>query len=521
MMLRFFCYGCFMFITLNKSVSASGSIEKYHNYFFCVNGDDGNDGSRDHPFKTIQHFNSMEIKPGDSIFFKAGDIFKGHLILDSTKSGANKKPVVITSYGIGNAIIDAGNGTGISLYNSRYVTINNLTLKGAGRKEGNTKSGFEISDCNNISINNIEISGFQKSGLQIYSCRNVIINKVNAHDNGAAGIGVEGDFNNKLTSKDIRIIFCRADNNPGDPTNLTNHSGNGIVVGHCTNVLIDHCSATNNGWDMPRIGNGPVGIWCYEADSVIIQHCLSYRNKTSVGGADGGGFDLDGGVTNSIIQYCLSYKNQGSGYCMFQYWGASPWHDNVIRFNISENDGLVSDSRAGAYVWNSSRDAGQFYNCDFYNNTIYNSKQAALSFSETSKRRNFRFFNNIFIGKDSLIKGDEGDDIFLANDWYSIEKKFNGNGIYDFNTWGSRKNKEQNNGKIIGLNVMPSFKNAGNTNITNVNQLSSFDNYKIDGPSSITKSGIDLQSLFEININSNDFNGESINKNYLGACTHQ
>ena len=191
--------------------------------------------------------------------------------------------------------------------------------------------------------------------------------------------------------------ILKTENNPGDPTNLKNHSGNGIVVGHCTKILIDSCVATNNGWDMPRIGNGPVGIWCYEADSVIIQHCISYRNKTSVGAADGGGFDLDGGVTNSIIQYCLSYENQGSGYCIFQYWDASPWYNNVIRFNISENDGLVSDSRAGMYIWNSSRDKNQFYNCDVYNNTIYNSKQAALAFSETSEHKNFRFFNNIFI----------------------------------------------------------------------------------------------------------------------------
>ena len=521
MMLPFFCYGYFILITFNESNSANIERGKKHDYYFSANGNDKNDGSLDHPFKSIELFNSLKLNPGDSIFFKAGEIFEGNLILDSSKSGANEKPVVITSYGKGNAFINAGNGTALSIYNLSYLEINNFTCKGSGRKKGNTKSGIDISNCDNILINNIEISGFQKSGLQIYSCKNVLINKVDAHDNGAAGIGVDGDYKNKLSTKNILITYCEADNNPGDPTNLNNQSGNGIVVGHCTNVVIDHCSSTNNGWDMPRIGNGPVGIWCYEADSVIIQHCLSYRNKTSVGGADGGGFDLDGGVTNSVIQYCLSYENQGSGYCMFQYWGASPWHKNVIRFNISENDGLVSDSRAGVYVWNSSKDAKQFYNCDFYNNTIYNSKQAVINFSETSERKNFRFFNNIFIGKDGLIKGDEGDDIFLANDWYSIEKKFNANGMNIFEKWSVEKNKEQLNGKIFGLNVMPSFKNAGNTKITNANQLSSFNAYKITNSSSITKSGIDLQSLFGINIGSTDFNCELINKKCLGECNHQ
>ena len=242
------------------------------------------------------------------------------------------------------------------------------------------------------------MSGFQKSGLQLYNCKNVNVDKVNAHDNGAAGIGVEGVYNSKLGSSNIYITHCSTVNNPGDPTNLTNHSGNGIVVGHCTNVVIDRCMATNNGWDMPRIGNGPVGIWCYEADSVVIQHCLSYQNKTSVGGADGGGFDLDGGVTNSIVQYCLSYENQGSGYCIFQYWGASPWYNNVFRFNISIDDGLVSDY-GQAYTFGTVQKMINNFIRDFYNNTIYNSKEAALSFSETSQRKNFRFLNNIFIAK--------------------------------------------------------------------------------------------------------------------------
>ena len=521
MVLRSYCYIFFLFSACNKSISTNNDTSQSHAYYLSVNGDDKDDGSIEHPLKTIDNLNAMNINAGDSILFHSGDIFKGNLVLDSTKSGSNGKPVVITSYGNGNAIIEGGNGTAITIYNLSYIDINNLTCKGAGRKGGNTKPGITITDCNNISIDDIDVSGFQKSGLQIYSCKNVILNKVYAHDNGVGGIGVEGNFNNKLTSENIQITYCRAENNPGDPTNLTNHSGNGIVAGHCTNVVIDHCSATNNGWDMPRIGNGPVGIWCYEADSITIQHCISYRNKTSFGGADGGGFDLDGGVTNSVIQYCLSYENQGSGYCMFQYWGASPWHSNVIRFNISVNDGLASDSKAGVYVWNSSKDAKQFYDCDFYNNTIYNSKQAALSFSETSQRIFFRFFNNIFIAKDSLIRGDEGDDIFLANDWFSIEKKFNTNGISDFKKWTIEQNKEQMNGKIIGLNVFPSFRNAGNTTLTDVKQLSNFDSYKINRTSPTAKSGIDLQALFNINIGSEDFNGQTINKNYMGACTNQ
>ncbi|MEP6467455.1 MAG: right-handed parallel beta-helix repeat-containing protein, partial [Parafilimonas sp.] len=332
--------------------NAAQTTLKRTSYYFSNQGNDTDDGSIKHPFKTLAHIKTIHFNAGDSILLKGNEVFNDSIILKT--NGTSGKPVLLASYGNGNAIINADNRTAVSIYQSSFINLKNIICIGSGRKNGNTKPGVNITDCGNINLDDIDVSGFQKSGLQLYNCRSTTLKNVNAHDNGAAGIGVEGDFSNKLGSNNIRITNCSAVNNPGDPSNLTNHSGNGIVVGHCTNVLIDHCIATNNGWDMPRIGNGPVGIWAYEADSVIIQHCLSYKNKTSAGAADGGGFDFDGGVTNSILQYCLSYQNQGSGYCIFQYWDASPWYNNVVRFNISIDDGLVSDSRAGIYVWNSS-----------------------------------------------------------------------------------------------------------------------------------------------------------------------
>jgi hypothetical protein len=512
----FFCISLSLFF-FKKIQRDSTPIR--NNYYISTGGDDNNDGSELHPFKTIMRLQNLHLTEGDTVFFKSGDIFKGTLQIDSSKSGAPDQPVVFTSYGKGNAVVDGGNGDAIIFYNTSFICLSDLTCKGTGRENGNTKSGLSVINCKGIKISNVDISGFQKSGLLVYNCQDLILNKIDAHENGAAGITVEGDYHGKSVTRNITIQYCKAINNPGDPTNLTNHSGDGIVAGHCTHVLIDHCMATNNGWDMPRIGNGPVGIWCYEADSVIIQHCLSYKNKTSRGGADGGGFDLDGGVTHSIVQYCLSYENQGSGYCMFQYWGATPWHDNIIRFNISIDDGHVSDSRAGAYVWNSSGDEDQFYNCDFYNNTIYNNLEAALSYSDKSKRKNFRFFNNIFVAKDSLIKGNKGEDVFLANDWWSIERKFNTDGAGNFRTWAKSNDVEIQSGKIVGLNLLPPFKKPGVTTFKNVNKITDFDNYKISPGSLLAKSGIDLKRLFHLEIGDVDFNGAEIKTKYLGACT--
>jgi len=462
-----------LIITQSFAQHTSGSRA----YYVSSSGDDINPGTKTSAFKTINRVNGIHLIAGDTVCFKSGDVFNGSLIVKGT-NGTLNKPVVITSYGSRYAIINANDSVGINIYQGSFIKLQHLALMGSGRKTGNVKNGLAIVNCNKISINDLNISGFQKSGLLIYSSQNIIVKKVFAHDNGSAGITVESQYP-KRESSDIKILNCRAENNPGDPTNLTNHSGNGIVVGNCINVLIDHCTATNNGWDMPRIGNGPVGIWAYEAEHVVIQHCLSYNNKTSKGGADGGGFDLDGGVTNSVIQYCFSYNNQGSGYCIFQYWGASPWHDNIIRGNISENDGTVSDSQAGMYVWNSSGNPKQFYNCDIDDNIVYNTKVAALSFSDKSENNGFHFYNNIFVGRDSLIKGKDllGKCRFLRNDWWSLVSGFNIYGIKDFRTWAINSGQEQIDGRILGANINPRFKNAGKAALTTASQIRSFTGY--------------------------------------------
>ncbi|MHA4809483.1 right-handed parallel beta-helix repeat-containing protein [Flavitalea flava] len=502
-MKTFYLVGISYLCCLNGSIAQKGMVLSSHprSYYLNNRGNDKNSGDRAHPWKTITRLNRTGLHAGDNVCFQGGQVFKGRFLVSPGNGGDPSRPVRIGTYGKGVATIHGGDSSAIVLYQAGYVVIRNLRLTGTGRKNGNVKEGLSLLESHQITLDSLDISGFQKAGLFIYSSSAIRASRINAHDNGSAGISVEG-IDGKLKSRDIQISDCLAENNPGDPTNLTNHSGNGIIVGHCTNVVIDRCVATNNGWDMPRIGNGPVGIWCYEADSVVIQHCISYRNKTSVGGADGGGYDLDGGVTNSIIQYCLSYENQGSGYGIFQYWGASPWFNNVLRYNISENDGFVSDGRGGIYIWNSSDDKNQFYDCLVHNNTVYNSKEAAISFSEKSERKQFYFFNNILVGKDSLIKGNKGADIFQGNLWWSLTHK---------------DDVEQHYGKLPGWIGEPHLRNPGNTKLLSPGGLMAYDKYTIPVGSPLRTAGQSLPHLSGIAPGNMDFNGQPAPGKGIGA----
>jgi len=473
---------------------AAAKVTNGHMYFLSSKGDDHSDGSFKYPWKTISRLNEIILQPGDQVFLRGGDTFTGTLSLDSNDAGSETKPIMITAYGKGYAWIDAGDSSGVLVKQAGYIHISRLGLKGSGRKNGNTQHGFAISYSHHVNVSEIEVKGFQKAGLMIYSCDSVRVANVYAHENGFAGILADGEYQQRNTRR-IHITDCRAENNPGDPTNFTNHSGNGILAGNCSNILIEYCSATNNGWDMPRTGNGPVGIWCYEADSVIIQHCIAWQNKTSAGGGDGGGFDLDGGVTHSIIQYCLSYENQGSGFGIFQYDGASNWHDNTIRFCISENDGAVSPAGAGVFIWNSSMDTSQFKRCYFYNNTIYNKKAAAISYEAKSANTGFIFSNNIFIAKDSLITGTGGDAVNQSNSWYSFNLKMN-----DTVSW------------------LPRFVNPGKATVANPRKLREWKAYKISQAARSSHKGADIKKLFDIDAGKYDFNGILLKENFIGAC---
>ncbi len=467
------CSLILLVIAFSEEETYAAPLKVAKAYYINNKGSDKNAGDKKHPFKTIARINRINLHAGDSVIFESGQTFKGSLQISKYASALEAKPVLVFSVGKVKAIIDGGDKVGIEINNAKFVIIRNLQVKGAGRKEGSSTNGVVINNCTNLEINNLAITGFQKAGLLVYSSSYITITNVHAYGNGFAGISVESDYGNRNASH-ILISDCVAENNPGDPSNLKNHSGNGIIAGNCKNVTIEYCIATNNGWDMPRIGNGPVGIWCYEADSVSIRYCISYKNKTAKGADDGGGFDLDGGVTNSIIEYCFSYENEGSAFGIFQYDGASPWHDNVIRKNISEDDGAVSAAHASAYIWNSSGDENQFMNLSFYDNILYNTKGATIHYADQNKRKAFDFSKNIFVAKDEIIKGNTGNDNFSGNTWWSIADGFNVDSIKDFKTWKQKTGKEQSDGKVTGVNKNPGFTSTNCKKMTDPHKLKSF-----------------------------------------------
>jgi len=479
-----------------------------HTYYVSRDGNDNNAGTRAKPFKTLQKINSLRLNSGDKIYFKGNDVFPGTLTLGI--DGASDKPVLIGSYENekGNAVIDGSNKDAIIL-RGNYFQLKDINVRGAGRKEGNTGNGITLSGATNAIIENIRIEGFQKSGIEVRSCKNVILKNVHAVNNGFCGIHITGTSEER--SRNILVTDCKAENNPGDPSILNNHSGNGILAGLSDSVVIDHCSATSNGWDMPRIGNGPVGIWAYESDHVTIQYCISYRNKTSKGSQDGGGFDLDGGVKNSIIQYCLSYENEGAGYGLFQYPGASGWQNNIVRYSISINDATTTKASGAIFVWNGSGDSTQFRDCKVYNNDVYSVYAPAIQFEVMSRNKNFLFANNIIIGSGSVVHGPSSGEKFVNNIWWTAGGKIFFREYDNLSEWSAATGQEKSGGEIKGRQIDPKLRGPFLTSLTDPHQLDLLTGYSLMPESPVRNSILDL-ARFQIPVAPHDFFGGPVSQ---------
>ncbi len=76
-------------------------------YYVANSGSDLNNGTAaSSAFQTINKINSLTLQPGDQIFFRRGDVFRGQLNI--AQSGAPGNPIVIDAFGAGDKPVISG-----------------------------------------------------------------------------------------------------------------------------------------------------------------------------------------------------------------------------------------------------------------------------------------------------------------------------------------------------------------------------------------------------------------------------
>ena len=430
-------------------------------------------------WRSIKKVNATTFKPGDRILFEAGQTFSGSLVLQG--SGTATQPIVVSSYGRGPATIASGTTTAFYSYNAGGIELRRLTFVGAGRLTSASSGVVFYLDAaattlSYLRLDSLDVSGYRNSGISIGSWKgtsgysDVRVTASQVHANGESGLS---SYSQDLGAhRQWYVSKVQAFDNSGRADVTTTNTGSGILLSGIDGALVENCLAYNNGWLNANPSGGPVGIWGYCCNNLIIQKSESHHNSSGTT-HDGGGFDLDGGCTNSVLQYNYSHDNGGPGYLLAQYNGAPAMHDVTIRYNVSKDDAR-RDSQGALHVW-SSGDNGGIQRATIHNNTVLlspptdgSSPKAILitsaGFSDLAIRNNvlqttggLQVLSTVSTSSLSLQGNCYWNPTKLAIDW-------NGNAYTDLASWRAATGQEKlASGRTTGLNADPKLPSSDPT----------------------------------------------------------
>lgn len=499
--------------------------------------------------------NSLNLEPGDRLLFSADETYQGTVVLDALDSGAAGAPVTLGSFdptpetGPTRATIRNAAGSGLVATNVQHIVVEGLVFHGGS---WSTHAGGDgISFVNTlpgdvklpgITLRNLEVAEFGASvtkpkrgdavanggwGIRVGGATgksgfaDVLIENVVAHHNERGGIEIYGAWNPTTTlyaNANVTIRKTTVHDNYGIAGFTAKHTGSGIILSDTQVGLIEQTVAAYNGKLNASVG-GPVGIWAWDADQIVIQHCESHHNQTG-STADGGGFDLDGGVTNSVMQYNYSHDNDGAGYGIFQFSDARPFGNNAIRYNISANDGR-KNGYGGITIWNGGSGVK---NTDVHNNTIYMSAAATgtpRAVHLMSSTVNVRFRNNIFQTAPGVrtieIVGKQTGLSFQGNAYYagggSLWIKDFASTFSSVDAWRTKTGQERLGGVNVGYQgnpllssvAVPTFNDAS----TLLNSLRSMTSFRLQSGSPVANLGVAITSpYYTVSLPQVDFFGD-------------
>jgi len=419
-------------------------------FYVSAAGDDAASGrSQDESWRSLERVNREIFQPGDQLLFEAGSSFAGTLRLQIDGGGRQREPVRVSSFRAGEAPIQhdhggddtdagssgaaddratiaAGAGDGIVIEDLSGVIVEKLRIVGgwlSDEQTGNAGEGVSIVATRSkqapayLRLRHLDVSGFRLAGIGLHArpaddskdsgYRDVELAHSTIHDNGDFGVLSDGPYSYDgpgYSHFRVRVRDVVAHHNRG-LLGKGAHTGSGIVLSDVDDAVIERCVAHDNGELNDHDGGGGFGIWAWDSNQVLIQYNESYDNRTRT--ADGGGFDLDGGVTRSVMRYNYSHGNQGAGYGAFQFAYARPYGDNRIYANISQDD------NPGFLVWDGNGDLGRL---DILQNVAYGAKPALLTLSTVPT---VAFLNNIFsnVGP-TLVDVYDGADLTLQGNVY-------------------------------------------------------------------------------------------------------
>ncbi|MFI8763681.1 right-handed parallel beta-helix repeat-containing protein [Streptomyces sp. NPDC053792] len=372
--------------------AAAGSVT----YVDCSRPAAG-DGSQAAPFNSIGQANGKTYGPGDTLAFASGTACTGSLA--PRGSGTAAAPIVLTGYGTGALpVIDGGGAPdAVSLTNQDHWRISNLKLTNPASSLAR-RTGLRISATDGTAHRGFDIGGLvidrvagqtsknspttedyvQSAGVVTgASGTNSTLDDVHVHDNQISNTG-GGGLKIRVGAMAVKGTGVLIENNV-----IKDVGGDGIIASYADAPVIQYNNASGIGNGVyPFSGGNFAGIWVLgDHDPTIQKNAVYGITRMSV--ADSQAFDCDWGNTGTcLIQYNFSRDNIGGFFLDCDGCGTIGAAQQVIRYNISENDCRMSSVSAGRSALH------------MYNNVLYcTDKKFSVTLPDESVVE-----NNIWVG---------------------------------------------------------------------------------------------------------------------------
>ncbi|MBN1506920.1 MAG: right-handed parallel beta-helix repeat-containing protein [Sedimentisphaerales bacterium] len=395
-------------------------------YVDSTSGDDGKSGlSPRQAWKSLTKVNDPVFRPGDKVLFKRGTQYTGQLRPQG--SGQQDNPIVLASYGTGPKPRIDGEGKvldAVLVRNIEHWDISDLEVTNQGPERQPWRTGVRVVVEDYGTMRHIHLRG-----LYVHD-----VNGDLRKSHEGCGIFFEAKGGKDSHFDDLLIEDChlvRTDRNGicqrrgrGAARSLgvvirgnllEDIGGDAIKPWGSNGALVEH-NIVRGG--RTRCDDYAAGIWPWDCDDTVIQF-----NEVSgmKGTKDGQAFDSDYRCRNTLFQYNYSHDNDG-GFMLICSPGTSYCEGTVIRYNVSQNDGVNS-----ARVFHFGGGPANTY---IYNNVFYigpDQDLPLLLFTEWDKgnARNTCFYNNIFYvaGKVRYKWGKSSNNVFESNVFYGDHKE--------------------------------------------------------------------------------------------------
>ena len=479
------------------------------NYYVATGGSDAANGlTPTTAWQTITHVNAQTFTTPSIVNFNGGQSFSGTIAL--TTSNVTNGNITIQSYGTGQATISQSSNSAscLTAVNVPSVTINNVICTGTGNNSSAVQGiVIENTGAANLAgptISGVTISAYGQDCIAIVGTgsngfNNVSVTNSTAHDctgnagNTTAGINVNAFTGANTTAFSNVTITGNTVYNQIGRSGAAAFTGAGIFCGNVTTCLISNNYIHDNGADSAG-SSGPSGITAYYCTNCTFKfnEVVNTRTGNSV---DGNGIDCDMTVTNCIIEYNYTHNNFARG--LYAYGGTTTNSGTVIRFNISQGDGVGLGAIAGT--------GGTITGGQFYNNTIYGVADTAVLSSGTVTAT---FANNIFyaLAGTAINVATPSSQTFNGNDYFgSVAFKWNGTTYTTFAAFASGATQEAS-----GQNHEPRLVVYGGGGTTSGYAPASLNEYQLQSGSPMLSAGLNLTTVYSINPGAQDYYGDSI-----------